>query len=128
MATTNSNTAGSTEPGSRHIAEPLTARTVNANASTAYKRKLTDLELEIITIDQSYDLTLIMGSQDYVDGQKAFQISRGSMRRIGDVRCKQSEIEMPDDSCKTTLLVLRIAYLNGCPSHSDPRYGVAASI
>lgn len=43
----------------------------DVNASTGTKRKLTDLELEIITIDQYYDLTLIVGAPNHADGQKA---------------------------------------------------------
>ena len=122
MATTNSNTADSTEAGSSHTIEPSTALAANANASTGLKRKLTDLELEIITIDQYYDLTLIVGHPDHVDGQKVFQISRSAMRHVSDIwtkmlapdawaESKQSEIDMPEDSCKVMLLVLRIAHL-----------------
>ena len=112
MATTNGNTEASTEPS--------TALAADGTASTSVKRKFTDLRLEIVTIDQHYDLTLIVGKPDHVDGQKAFQINRGPMRRVSDVWCntlegnwaerKKPNIELPEDSCRAVELVLRVAH------------------
>jgi hypothetical protein len=121
MATTHSNTLDSTEAGGSHTIELLTTLAANANAPTGLKRKLTDPELKFITIDQYHDLTLIVGNPDHVDGQKAFQISRSAMKHVSDIwtkmlapgawaESKQSEIEMPDDSCRAMLLELRVAH------------------
>lgn len=84
------------------------------------KRKATDQNLEITTIDPHYDLTLIVGSPNHEHGQMAFRVNRGSMRNVSDVWTKmltgdwtelrQSEIEMPEDSWKALLLVLRMAH------------------
>jgi hypothetical protein len=120
MATTDSDTAISTEAGGANSIEPSSPPASDVIASTGLKRKLTDQNLEIVTIDQYYDLTLIIGNPGHIDGQKAFQINRGSMRRVSDVwsnmlegnwaERKESEIDLPDDSCRAVELVLRIAH------------------
>jgi len=85
-----------------------------------HKRKATDLNLEIITIDAMYDLTLIVGTPEHPKGQKAFRINKGSLRSVSPVWAKmlsgdwaestKSEIDFPDDSCDAFLIVLRIAH------------------
>lgn len=85
------------------------------------KRKVTDPNLEIITIDPYYDLTLIVGTPKKAQGQKAFRVNRGSMRNVSDIWTKmlagdwaernKSEIELPDDDWRALLLVVRMAHL-----------------
>jgi hypothetical protein len=92
----------------------------DSTATAGSKRKMTDPNLEIITIDPMYDLTLIVGSQQHPKGQKAFRVSKGSFRNVSAVWTKmlngnwaessQSEICLPDDSCDAFLIVLRIAH------------------
>jgi hypothetical protein len=90
------------------------------DAPTSLKRKFTDPNLEVITIDAIYDLTLIVGISEHAKGQKAFRVNKGSFRNVsivwskmmsGDwIESKQSEISFPDDSCEAFLIVLRIAH------------------
>jgi hypothetical protein len=90
------------------------------DAPTSLKRKITDPNLEVITIDAMNDLTLIVGTPAHPKGQKAFQVSQSSFRNVSIAWTKmlsgnwaesyQSEIELPDDSCDAFLIVLRIAH------------------
>jgi hypothetical protein len=93
---------------------------MGAVVKESLKRKMTDPNLEVITIDPMYDLTLIVGTPKHPKGQKAFQINKGSFRNVSAVWSKmlngnwsestQSEIEFPEDSCDAFLIVLRIAH------------------
>jgi hypothetical protein len=84
------------------------------------KRKITDLNLEIVVIDKVPDLTLIVGSSTHVKGQKAFQVNKGSFRNVSLVWTKMlegnwkestmSEIRFPDDDCDAFVLILHIAH------------------
>jgi hypothetical protein len=95
------------------------AKTGN-DAPTSLKRKVTDVNLEVITIDAMYDLTLIVGTPEHAKGQKAFRVNKGSFRNVSIVwskmmsgdwaESKQSEISFPDDSCEAFLIVLQIAH------------------
>ncbi|KAF1350479.1 hypothetical protein EJ07DRAFT_159614 [Lizonia empirigonia] len=92
----------------------------NRETGPELKRNATDQNLEIITIDPHYDLTLTVGSPNHEHGQMALRVNRGCMRNVSDIwtkmltgdwaELKQSEIEMPDDSWKALLLVLRMAH------------------
>jgi hypothetical protein len=103
-------------PPSGGSTRPETASTLSV------KRKLTDANLETITIDQYYDLALIVGTPDHPDGQKAFRVNRGSMRYVSHVwtnmlegdwaERKRSEIELPDDPCRAFEIVLYTAHWN----------------
>jgi hypothetical protein len=85
------------------------------------KRKATDPELKIITIDSPYDLTLIVGTPDSLGGQAAFQVNKGSLRHASDIWEKmltgawaeksQSEIAFPDDVPWAFVQVLHMAHL-----------------
>ncbi|KAL6710838.1 hypothetical protein ACN47E_007895 [Coniothyrium glycines] len=84
------------------------------------KRKATDPNLEIVTIDALYDLTLIVGTPEHIRGQKAFRVSKSSVRHASTVwssmlngqwaESDMSEIGFPDDSCDAFQLVLQIAH------------------
>jgi len=88
--------------------------------TTATKRKATTLKLKIVTIDELYDLTIIVGTSELPQGQKAFRINKRSLRSASPVWAKmlngqwpessKSEIEFPDDSSNDYLIVLRIAH------------------
>jgi hypothetical protein len=90
------------------------------DAPTSLKRKITDPNLEVITIDAMHDITLIVGTLEHAKGQKAFQVNKGSFRNVSVIwsrmlsgnwaESKQSEIRFPDDSCEAFLIVLRIAH------------------
>jgi len=81
---------------------------------------MTDQNLQTITIDPMYDLTLIVGNPEHSKGQKAFQVNKGSFRSVSAVWAKmmngnwaesrQSEICLPDDSCDSLYIVLQIAH------------------
>lgn len=85
------------------------------------KRKTTDPKLQTITIDNMYDLTIIVGTPDHLHGQKAFRINKGCFRNASEVWTKMlsgnwaesnmSEIRFPDDSCHAFQVVLEIAHL-----------------
>lgn len=85
-----------------------------------HKRKRTVPNLEIVTIDEQYDLTIIAGSPEHPNGQNAFRINKGSPRNVNPVWAKmlngswaessKSEIDFPDDSCDAFHIVLRIAH------------------
>ncbi|KAF2131042.1 hypothetical protein P153DRAFT_430299 [Dothidotthia symphoricarpi CBS 119687] len=85
------------------------------------KRKATDPNLKIITIDELYDVTLIVGTPDHPNGQMAFRINKGSLRNATKVWAKMlsgdwaesdmSEIPFTDDSCFAFQIVLQIAHL-----------------
>ncbi|KAF2036086.1 hypothetical protein EK21DRAFT_52800 [Setomelanomma holmii] len=89
-------------------------------ASTNLKRKANDPELQVIDIDATPDLTLIVGTPSHPMGQKAFRVCKGSFRNASIVwtkmmrsnlaESKQIEISFPDDSCQAFLIVLRIAH------------------
>ncbi|KAF1925450.1 uncharacterized protein M421DRAFT_423767 [Didymella exigua CBS 183.55] len=120
MATTNCDTAVLANAGDSHTSDPSTVPADDATTSTGFKLKMTDLGLEVITIDRHYDLTLIVRNPDHTDGQKAFQISRSAMCHVNDIwtnmltgkwaESKQSNVELPDDSWKALLLVLHMAH------------------
>lgn len=84
------------------------------------KRKRTVADLETIELDPHYDLTLIVGTPNHKDGQKAFRVNKGSMRNMSDVwskmltcewaESKMTEIDFPDDSCKSFQIVLEVAH------------------
>ncbi|KAH3908629.1 hypothetical protein HBI56_075050 [Parastagonospora nodorum] len=92
----------------------------NSTLSVPLKRKMTHQNLETITIDPMYDLTLIVGTPEHTKGQKAFQVSKGVFRNISAVWAKmmngnwaessQSEICLPDDSCEALHIVLQIVH------------------
>ena len=87
---------------------------------TGTKRKRRDPDLETLTIDPHYDLTLIVGTPEHPHGQKAFRVSKSSMRHVSDVwtamltgdwaESSQKEIEFPDDSWESFLIVLNVAH------------------
>lgn len=94
-----------------------------ANASppaASVKRKCHDPNLQTITLDPHYDLVLIVGTPERPDGQKAFQVNKGSMRYVSDIwskmltgdwaESKMTEIDFPDDSWKPFDIVLKIAH------------------
>ncbi|KAJ4331938.1 hypothetical protein N0V95_009779 [Ascochyta clinopodiicola] len=93
---------------------------LNEQLGTTLKRKATDQNLEIITVDPHYDLTLIVGTLEHEHGQRALRVNRGSMRNVSDIwtkmltgnwaERKKPEIELPDDSWEGLLLVLRMAH------------------
>lgn len=96
-------------------------QTTNKTATPkALKRKTADLSLETITIDKSYDLTLLVSSPENSGGQKAFQVSKGSFRNASEVcmavvngnwlESGLSEIRFPDDSVFAFHTILRIAH------------------
>ncbi|KAI4657937.1 uncharacterized protein J4E78_006326 [Alternaria triticimaculans] len=84
------------------------------------KRKITDPDLEIVTIDRQYDLTLIVGSPEHVGGQKAYQVNKGVFRHASKAwdammsgnwaESDMSEIAFPEDSAYAFHIVLRIAH------------------
>jgi hypothetical protein len=94
--------------------------TSETTTSTSLKRKTTDTNLEIVTIDSMYDLTLIVGSTEHARGQKAFRVSKSSFRNASNVWTSMlsgkwaegdmSEIRFPDDSCYAFHIVLQIAH------------------
>jgi hypothetical protein len=93
-----------------------------ATPSPDLKRKVTDPNLKIITIDPIYDLTLIVGSPGGPEEQTAFQVNKGTLRHASEVWNKsltgpwgarhknQSEIEFLDDSPWAFEQVLRIVH------------------
>lgn len=94
---------------------------VNASSPAAsVKRKRNDPKLEIVTIDPRYDLILIVSTPAHPDGQKAFRVSKSSIRHVSDVwmkmltgdwiESKAREIDFPDDSWKSFHIVLKIAH------------------
>jgi len=44
------------------------------------KRKIADPNLEVVTMDRQYNLTLIVGSPEHAGGQKAYQVNKGVFR------------------------------------------------
>lgn len=96
-------------------------KTPSVNEKKELKRKFTDPNLQVITIDTSHDLTLIVGSSEHVRGQKAFQVSKSSFRHASKIwknmldggwaEGEMWEIRLPEDSCFAIELVLRIAHL-----------------
>ena len=84
------------------------------------KRKITDPNLEVITIDKYYDLTLIVGSPEHAGGQKAYQVNKGVFRHASKAwnammsgnwaESDMSEITFPEDSAYAFHIVLRIAH------------------
>ena len=84
------------------------------------KRKITDPDLKIVTIDRKYDLTLIVGSPEHVGGQKAYQVNKGVFRHASKAwdammsgnwaESNMSEIAFPEDSSYAFHIVLRIAH------------------
>lgn len=93
-----------------------------ATPSPNLKRKATDPNLKIVTIDPLYDLTLIVGFPGSSEGQTAFQVNKGTLRHASEVWNKsltgpwgarhkdQSEIKFLDDSPWAFEQVLRIAH------------------
>lgn len=91
--------------------------------SPGLKRKATDPNLKVVTIDPFYDFTLIVGSSGSFEPQTAFQVNKGTLRHASEVWTKmltgpwnaglknQSEIELLDDSPWAFEIVLRIAHL-----------------
>ena len=61
-----------------------------------------------------------MGTAEHRNGQTTFYVSRSALRHVGDVFTKmltgewaerdRSEVHLPDDSCKTMEILLRIAH------------------
>ncbi|KAH6618981.1 hypothetical protein C7974DRAFT_292767, partial [Boeremia exigua] len=92
-----------------------------ATSSLDRKRKATEPELTVTTIDPFYDLTLIIGAPGSSHGQAAFRVNKGTLRHASEIwtkmltgawaESKQSEIEFPDDSPWAFELVLRVAHL-----------------
>jgi hypothetical protein len=90
-------------------------------STTTLEREATDLNLEIVTIDKMYDLTLIVGTPEPPMRQKAFRINKGSFRNASEfwtamlsgnwVEGDLSEISFPEDSPYAFEIVLRIAHL-----------------
>jgi hypothetical protein len=145
MATTSSDTADSADAAGSHATESSTAVAGGTTIPTSQlsasmfgtateqgpgpatsstpdlKRKATDPELKIITIDSHYDLTLIVGTPDSLGGQAAFQVNKGSLRHASDIWEKmltgawaeksQSEIAFPDDVPWAFVQVLHMAHL-----------------
>lgn len=93
----------------------------SSTPAAGVKRKRYTLDLNAITLDPHYDLTLIVGTPEHKDGQKGFRVSKSSMRHVSDVWTKMltgdwiesnmTEIEFPDDSWKAVHIVLKIAHL-----------------
>jgi hypothetical protein len=54
-------------------------------STTTLEREATDLNLEIVTIDKMYDLTLIVGTPEPPMRQKAFRVNKGSFRNASEV-------------------------------------------
>jgi hypothetical protein len=87
------------------------------------KRKATDPNLKVVTIDPFYDLTLIVGSPGSFEPQTAFQVNKGTLHHASEVWTKmltgpwyaglknQSEIELLEDSPWAFEIVLRVAHL-----------------
>ena len=85
------------------------------------KRKITDPNVKIFTVDPFYDLTLIVGTPGRINGQAAFRVNKGSLRHASDIWTKmltgawaesnQSEIRFPDDTPWAFAQILRIAHL-----------------
>jgi hypothetical protein len=90
-------------------------------STTTLEREATDLNLEIVTIDKMYDLTLIVGTPEPPMRQKAFRVNKGSFRNASEVwtamlsgnwvESDLSEISFPEDSPYAFEIVLRIAHL-----------------
>lgn len=111
-------------PSTKSTTVPSSAKSETlpaARNSPDLKRKRTDPNLKIVTVDPFYDLTIIVGT-DYLDGQVAFRVNKGSMRHASDVWTKmltdpwaklnsEPEIRFPDDSPWAFEQVLRIAHL-----------------
>jgi hypothetical protein len=93
-----------------------------ATPSPGLKRKATDPNLKVVTIDPFHDFTLIVGSPGSFEPQTAFQVNKGTLRHASEVWTKsltgpwdaglknQSEIEFPEDSPWAFEQVLRIAH------------------
>jgi hypothetical protein len=93
-----------------------------SETDVAPKRQRPDGTTEIITLDDQYDLTLIVG-KSHEDGIKNFRVNRGSLRlasapfkaMLGGsfAESEQPEVEFPDDFWKpfhTFLLVTHMKY------------------
>lgn len=73
-----------------------------------------------ITIDDKYDLTLVVSSQDGMHGTKAFRVNSNVLRMASQpfnamlsgrsAKTSKSEIEFPEDSCDAFLTILRIVH------------------
>lgn len=99
-----------------------TAWQTAAAAAPDLKRKITDPNLEIVTIDPFYDLTVIVGTPSPIEKQVAFRVNKGSMRHASDVwrkmltgpwaenRSPEPEITFPEDSPWAFEQILRIAH------------------
>lgn len=93
---------------------------VTRASATGRKRKTTAENLPIVTIDEMYDTTVIVGSVGQKNGQKAFRVNKGSLRNVSTVwatmlngKWKESamaEITFPDDNCDAFMIVLAIAH------------------
>jgi hypothetical protein len=57
-------------------------------SSPGVKRKATDPNLKVVTIDPFYDLTLIVGSPGSFEPQTAFQVNKGTLRHASEVWTK----------------------------------------
>ncbi|KAF1978124.1 hypothetical protein BU23DRAFT_654557 [Bimuria novae-zelandiae CBS 107.79] len=66
---------------------------------------------DLITLDDMYDLTLIVGAQGALKGVKAFRVSSACLRMAGNVfKTSKSEMSLPDDSPDAFLIILRIVH------------------
>ncbi|KAF1916941.1 hypothetical protein BDU57DRAFT_498082 [Ampelomyces quisqualis] len=84
------------------------------------ERKATDTLLETITVDSMYNLTVGVGTPEHPNGQKAFQINKGSFRNVSPVCAKVlsgkwkesnfSKIDFPEDNCNAFLIMPQIAH------------------
>lgn len=107
------------------FADPATSDTNSESAaipSSELKRKATDPNLKVVTIDPSHDFTLIVGSPGSFEPQTAFQVNKGTLRHASEVWTKMLtspwdaglknpfEIEFLDDSPWAFEQVLRIAH------------------
>jgi len=85
------------------------------------KRKVTDPNLEIVTMDPMYDFTLIVGRPEQPGGQKAFRVNQGCLRNASKAWRKKlsdewrqssaSEVQLPDDSPFAFQVVLHLCHL-----------------
>jgi hypothetical protein len=80
------------------------------------------LDGKIFTLDDQYDLTLLVGRNDSPDGVVTFRVNKGSLRLAskpfkamlsGDrfAESSQDEIAFPDDAWKPFLIFLQVAHL-----------------
>lgn len=123
MTTSESNTH-TDQPVASLFGSPKLTPVVNMTYDSTIndmKRKRTDLNLEIVTIEESYDLTIIIGTPTSSHGQKAFQVNKGCFKNASSMwkamfsgqwkESQQNEVEFPDDTPAAFEVVMRVAHL-----------------